>query len=468
MLSRCSWGMLVGVLILGGVVPAEAEISIAYVGAARIAKTLCSGVFVSGLEADDVLRDDLDYRNPDSVNAIVDRENKTVTVTLVEGEEARAIYREGCGCTLLNGRPEEEVRGQFEGALPAAVPLSLEVLWPEGEKVSSETGLAKKQVRRLGKVLDDAMAEPFSTKKRGTRAVVVVHKGRIVGERYGEGFSKDTPLIAWSMTKSVTCALTGILVGEGKLVVKDPAPVSEWRGEGDPRGEITLDMLLRMSSGLEFAEEYGAVLSDVVVMLFGEPDSAAFTANKPLETEPDTKWAYSSGTTNIIARILRDAVGGSMADYFAFPREALFDRIGMLNTVIEPDASGTLVGSSFMYSTARDLARFGLLCLQDGVWRGERILPEGWIDYCTTPTPAAPMGIYGAQFWLNAGDPKDPSKRAWPDVPADAFYCSGFDVQRVIMVPSRETVIVRLGRTPDSSAWDVNAFIAGVLKALPE
>jgi hypothetical protein len=179
------------------------------------------------------------------------------------------------------------------------------------------------------------------------------------------------------MTKSVTNALVGILVGQGKLSVDEPAPVPEWSGPDDPRGAITLDQMLRMSSGLEFGEIYEDPRSDVCLMLFSVRDAAAYAADKPLETGPGGKWYYSSGTTNIISRIVRDSVGGTQADYFAFPRRALFDRIGMRSAIIEPDPSGTFVGSSYMYATARDWARFGLLYLQDGVWEGERILPEG-------------------------------------------------------------------------------------------
>jgi CubicO group peptidase (beta-lactamase class C family) len=160
-------------------------------------------------------------------------------------------------------------------------------------------------------------------------------------------------------------------------------------------------------------------------------------------------------------------VGGTLADYVAFPRQALFDKLGMSHTVMELDESGTFVGSSFMYSTPRDMGRFGLLYLNDGVWEGDRILPRGWVGYTTAPTPKAPNGIYGAQFWLNAGAPEAPSQRRWPDVPSDAYGLSGYEGQSVTVVPSRKAVVVRLGRTVGEGAWDLNRFLAAVLAALP-
>jgi len=206
--------------------------------------------------------------------------------------------------------------------------------------------------------------------------------------------------------------------------------------------------------------------SDVLQMLYGEADPARYAARLTLVTTPGEAWSYSSGTTNIISRIIRDAVGGSLTDYLTFPRRALFDRIGMKSAVMEPSASGNLVGSSFMYATARDWARFGLLYLQDGVWAGERILPAGWVDYARTPTPGAPRGEYGAQWWLNAGAKDDPADRWFPDVPRDAYFCQGFEGQFVTVIPSRKLVIVRLGASVPFEAWDNNAFVAGIVAAV--
>jgi CubicO group peptidase (beta-lactamase class C family) len=258
------------------------------------------------------------------------------------------------------------------------------------------------------------------------------------------------------------------LSGEGKLDINAPANVPEWVGEGDDRGAITLDQLLRMSSGLKFQEEYSSAPSDVVRMLYEQPDAAAFAASMPLAAEPDTKWSYSSGTTNIISRIVRHAIGGDQEDYYRFVRERLFDPLGMTRATMEADASGTLVGSSFMFCTARDWARYGQFLLQDGVWNGERILPDGWVDYMTTPTPAAPQGQYGAQTWLNRGTPGNADDRPLPDCPADLIFLSGFNGQRVFVVASRKTVIVRMGLTPDTNGYPWNDLVSKVLAALPD
>jgi CubicO group peptidase (beta-lactamase class C family) len=202
-------------------------------------------------------------------------------------------------------------------------------------------------------------------------------------------------------------------------------------------------------------------------MFYNSYDFAAYAALKPLEAAPDTKWNYSSGTANIIARIVRQTIEKDYANVYEFIFSEFFARIGMISALIEPDPSGTFAGSSYAFATPRDWARFGLLYLQDGIWNGERILPEGWVKYTTTPTPQAPKGEYGALFWLNAGAPGNPSDRLMPSVPRDAFYARGFQEQRVFVVPSRKLVLVRFGATSDKSAWSDDAFVADVLTALP-
>jgi CubicO group peptidase (beta-lactamase class C family) len=295
----------------------------------------------------------------------------------------------------------------------------------------------------------------------------VVHEGRIVAERYAPGIDKDTPLLSWSMAKSFTNALVGILVKQGKLSVKDPAPVPEWASAGDPRRAISLDEIMRMSSGLEWFEDYTEhPVSDVNRMLFLQPDMGAYAAAKPLAARPGSRWSYSSGSTNIVCRILRDAAGGREA-FWAFPRRELFNKIGMRSAVWGVDASGIIIGSSYLYATARDYARFGLLCLNDGIWEGERILPEGWMAYSTTPTPPAPLGQYGAFFWLNHGDPGDPSKRPYPGLPTDLFLALGYQGQAIIIVPSRRVVIVRLGMTYDDN-WGMPKFVKTVLASIDD
>ena len=440
---------------------------ISAVAAAYKAKILCSAVFVSKRDPAEVQKQELKaFPFPTKVNY----EDKSVTVTVGMGmPNQKAIYREGLGCTCAINYTEEHIQAQITGD-PTPLPPNLskqKLLWPEGDLVSTENLPPEIDMEKLNAAVEKTFTEPDPKKIRETRAIVVVYKGRIINERYAPGFSKDTPLIGWSMTKSITNALVGILVSKGKLSIKNPAPVAEWSGPKDPRAAITIDQLLRMSSGLDFVEVYTDLLSDTPFMLFGTPDSAGFTASKPLEVEPDTRWRYISGSPNLVCRIIRQALGGPLANYFAFPRRALFDKIGMQSAVLEPDATGTFVGSSFSYATARDWARFGLFYLQDGIWSGERILPEGWVKYTTTPTPTSPKGEYGAYWWLNAGNPIGSDNRTFPNLPSDIYWASGYEGQNVIVIPSSDLVLVHLGSSsPPTGAWNFEQFVAGVLDAI--
>jgi CubicO group peptidase (beta-lactamase class C family) len=315
---------------------------------------------------------------------------------------------------------------------------------------------------QLSAVLERAFSESNAGPARRTQAVVIVHQGRVVAERYANGIASETPLAGWSMSKTAMNALVGILVGEGRLALDAPVELPEWQGHGDPRAAITLDHLLRMSSGLRFDEGMSSPRSDVMQMLFATGDAAGYAAGQPLEAAPGAVWRYSSGSTNIVARVIRHVLRDD-AEYYTFPRRTLFDRLGMTGATLETDASGTYIGSSYMYATARDWARFGLLYLMDGVWNGGRILPDGWIRYTTTPAPADPRQRYGAHVWLHV-----PEEYAGPAcrLPADAFHAAGHEGQFVTIVPSRDTVIVRLGRTRALDAWDHCAFVRDVLSTL--
>lgn len=460
--------MIAGILVLCllGAVIGWNRSSIAFpVGAGRAAKLLCSNVFVSGRTPEDVFKEDLaDIAR--YITTDVDYEQQQVTAAMGPFKR-RAIYRQGLGCTVVD--PDSgEVAGQPIVMEDVSTSMLQEgAAWPAGNVVSLDELPPEVDGVKLRSAMDAAFAEPDPKLLVKTRAIVVVYDGQIIAERYAPGFSKNTPMISWSMAKSLTNALVGILVGQGKLSLDKPAPVPEWSDPDDERRAITLDQLMRMSSGLSFDESYGA-FSEVSVMLFDKADSAAYAAEKPLVEEPDSFWHYSSGTSNIISRIVRDAVEGTAQDALEFPHRALFDPIGMSSAVFEPDASGTFVGSSFVQATARDYARFGLLYLQDGMWEGERILPEGWVAYTTTPTPNAPQGQYGAQWWLNSGPETNESDRKWPGLPSDIFYADGHDGQYIVVIPTRDLVLVRLGFTPDKEAWDLGTFISEVLDAIPE
>ena len=436
------------------------------IGVGWKAQILCSGVFVSGRDAAPVLRED-EAVHPilKLISAKVDYEKKEVRASFLGLIKNRSIYRDRLGSILLSGASEESVRSwpvenpEPQPANPESIP------WPTGDLIIDNSLPPGADENRLRKAVDEAFAEPDPENPRRTRALLIIHDGRLIAERYASGITKEMPLIGWSMTKSVTSALVGILVGEGKLSPQAPAPVPEWQKPDDPRRNISLEQLLWMSSGLSFSETYAEKpVSDVQLMLFTEPDMAAFAVRAPLEAEPGTKWQYSTGTTNIIGGIIRRTFG-DQKEYFAFPRRALFNRIGMRSAVFETDATGMYNGGSSLFASARDWARLGLLYLNDGVWEGERILPEGWVAYSTTPAPAAEKGDYGAQIWLNKGPQGNPEGRPFPNLPQDLFYFEGYQGQFVGIIPSHRLVVVRLGMMTEGE-WAFGEFLESVLKAI--
>lgn len=432
------------------------------------AKLMCSGVFVGGRTPEHVRAEDFARRtSPGKYLALattnVDMADKSVTGSFFGMVSRTAIYREGIGCTTAEGKTVQELRAQGGGpsALPPPDPAAQ---WPEGEATLVGQLPPDIDAPALKAAMDFAFAEPDPERPRRTRGAAVIYRGRIVAERYAPGFSETTAHLSNSVAKSFTNALVGILVGRGKLTLNAPAPIAEWHSDNDPRAAITLDNLLRMSSGLEFEEDYTKVKSDTTFQFVGG-DVAGFSAAKPLEAAPGTRWQYSTGTSNILGRIVRQAAGDTLPESFAFPRRALFDKLGMRNTVIEVDAAGNFVGGSFVFASVRDYARLGLLYLNDGMWNGERILPEGWVAYTRTPTPHAPAErSYGAQFWLNTGT--DPAVRRWPLLPDDTFAMNGHQGQHVVIVPSRDAVVVRVGLS-EFDTWNVEDFVARALLALP-
>ncbi len=435
------------------------------VGAGFAALVTCSLAFNTGLDADRVMEDYVvHYLGPAGglVRVRLDPSAGRVDAVAAGLGRARAIHRGGLGCTLLADRDERSLRGWDD---PGRAPDLDGRPWPEG------AGPPDAEIPAvLGDALDAAFAEPEGVpgRLRQTLAVVVVHRGRLIAERYAPGISEGTPLLSWSMAKSVIAALAGVAQREGRIDLDAPAPVPEWREAGDPRGAITTDMLLRMSSGLAFDETYGAV-NDVSRMLFTRADYGTFAASFPSAHPPDTAWSYSSGTSNILARILRDHFGSDLEAMVRWSRESLFDPIGMRTAVFQVDASGSFVGSSLVFASARDWARFGQLHLQGGRWNGRTILPEGWSRRVSTPTPAAPEGRYGAGWWLNAGDPGDPSRRMWPGLPRDAYAARGMSGQYVVIVPSAELVVVRLGlsQAEGDDLHGIEPLVGAALASLP-
>lgn len=459
-------GILILILAVGFIVIKLDLVSQFRIGAGWKAKILCSGIFVSGREAASVLKEDVAVHPLISfISAKVDYEKREVSASFLGLIRNRAIHHAQLGSILLSGVSEESIRS-WSVDIPDPQPASAEsVPWPTGDFVPDTRFPPGIDRQRLDRAVDDAFADPDPDCPRRTRAVVIVHDGQLIAERYAPGISRETPLIGWSMTKSVTSTLVGLLAGEGKLALEAPAPVPEWTGEEDPRRNITLEQLLWMSSGLRFSETYAEKpVSDVQLMLFTVPDTAAYAARLALESEPGTKWHYSTGTTSILARIVR-SVFDDEKEHFAFPRRALFNRIGMRTAVFETDASGTFNGGAFLYASARDWARLGLLYLNDGIWEGERILPEGWVAYATTPAPTAESGEYGAQIWLNRGPQGNPESRPFPELPEDLYCFEGYQGQLVGIIPSQRLVAVRLGMQTQGT-WDKVEFLASILRSL--
>ena len=426
-------------------------------GSGFAAKNICSGYFLSGMPGQKVVAEILYPASPILANVSfeIDTSGQKVDANFFGMFNRRAIYTEGTGCTLLReGR--ENMQRVLEMAAISKPDATLP--WPRGS-AATPTNIS------LEPVLERAFAETNARYARNTKAIVVIHKGQLVAEKYAQGVDAKTPLPGWSMTKSITNLLLGVLVQEGRLRLAQAAPVPHWYEEtGDPRSQITVDQLLRMSSGLEFNEEY-AIYSDVTRMLSVEPSAADFAASKPLIAEPGSLWSYASGTSNILAGIIRQTVGGYMQEYYDFTQRHLFLPLGIRTAVLETDNNGTYIGSSYMYASAHDWARLGEFCLRDGVWMDNRLLPEGWMEYSTTPTPNNPLNNYGAHFWLNA-DPEGTSQtRTWPGLPADAYSMNGFQGQRVIIIPSKELVVVRLGFSggPDRG---IEQLVSGIIKEL--
>lgn len=397
-----------------------------------VSHEICSGVFVSGLRADQIFAENIKPRPGLSLIAwgldyTVDAENRAVTATFRGDYASRAIYRDQLGCLVVNGAepaphlaPPVDTPPQSTALLPDIAVLA--VVEPVDDKLRT--------------ALDRAFAEPEHGPARRTKAVVVVQDGHVIAERYAPGYGPDTPLISYSVAKSMTNALLGILVREGRLSIDAPAPVAAWQGTDDPRRHITVDQLERMTSGLAI-DELNTGFDPWSRALYLSPDIAGFAESVPLEATPGSTWNYTGGNTLILSRIIRDAVGGQAVDVLSFAKRELFDPLGMRNVTIEFDAAGTPIGSTYIFAPARDWARFGMLYLNDGVVGGKRILPEGWVAYSSAQTLNSP---YAAGFWLGS-----PQLRTRYGLPSDAFLAAGILGQRIVIIPSQRLVIVRFG-----------------------
>jgi len=418
----------------------------AQIGVGYQTKIMCSEMFVAGRSSEDVAATNFQNIDPlmDYVSLDVDETDKVVTGSLWGLGQSRSVYREGVGCTV------------DVGSGVADIDLSSAVASDVASEHRYSVALDPNVQAAVTELFDDSkLAHPIVT-----RGVVVIQDGTIIGEQYADGFDQTTRQQSWSMAKGVTQALVGILVSRGELSLDDKDLMPKWK-EGDPRSSITLGNLLHMASGLEFAEEYADTESDATQMLFNSADMGDYAAEKPLAASPGSVSQYSSGTTNIVSLIMRNKLEAQGANYHTFPREGLFAKIGMNSAIFEVDASGTFIGSSYIYATPRDFARFGQLYLQDGIWDEERILPEGWVEYTGQAAPGTDGG-YGSHWSINA------TGKNLPSMPKDVIYLGGNDGQFIFVIPSKNAVIVRLGvmREPATFENELYPLIRSIFETL--
>ncbi|MCL7762063.1 beta-lactamase family protein [Polaribacter sp. Z014] len=405
------------------------------------AKNIASSVYVANRTLEFTDRTDNDFSPVNLASDEVDLKKKTATSSAFGLLTRKAVYRKGLGAVLTLEEGDETA----DYLVPKRSKSDNSTPYPYGNAPQKDTIFKNVDYDKI----DESVDFLFDSINK-TRAVVVIYKDQIISEKYADGFHKDSKLLGWSMTKSLLSTVYGVLEHQGKLNVKDKAPVASW--QNDERKNITISNLLQMNSGLEWDENYEEI-SDATKMLFLERDMTKMQENKPLVGTPNESWNYSSGTTNLLSGILRTQFK-THQEYLDFWYTDFIDKIGMNSMVLEADLSGNYVGSSYSWATARDWGKFGLLYLKNGNWNGEQLFTKDWVAYITTPTPTS-NGTYGAQFWLNA-------ENHFKDVPKNMYYADGFQGQRVYVLPDQDMVIVRFGL----KNFDENTFLKGVISSI--
>lgn len=430
---------------------------------------LCNGLFTSNRTLEQVFAQELAYlRQPVGTAAggdyEIDRQRRAVAIgTPGSGPVMRAAFREGLGCVILSpDQTFDAIDGLPVLDLPVPKGDPAAIPWPDGDLVKEQRLPAGVDAAALQAASDWTFTR--ESPEQVTLSLLVVHKGTIVHERYAPGVDMSTRTRTWSTAKSIAATLIGMLVDQGKMALDEPLGL-DWlprapAPEKDPRRAITLRHVLNMSSGLETVDNGGLEYATGSGMAYWAGASSVRGAlNRGLIREPGTNWDYENYDTLLAVAAMKRALGSDQA-YLQFPRTALLDRIGMRNTLVSPDRFGDFILSSQVYTNARDLARFGLLYLQDGMWNGERLISKEWIQFVRTPAPAtAGRGNeYGGHWWLV------PDKRT--DVPKDAYSTAGNRGQFVIVVPSHDLVIVRRGLDYGRQGFDRWDLTREVLKAV--
>lgn len=427
----------------------------ARVVAGLTAHNLCSAVFVAGLDADATQREQLQaILGPAATNLSayrIDRAQSRVDASFAGLIHASAQFTRGYGCRLVypQNLPAPAARSP-------ATPFAPDDLAPPNAVAASNPALAA----ALDRVFTESAGEPT----KNVKAVVILKDGHLIAERYAQGFGIDTPLLSYSVAKSFTNALLGILVRQGRLRADQPVGAEEWAAPNDRRAQITLEDLLRMQSGLDAAESESA-FSPVALMEYTQADMAGYGARHPAKEPRATQWEYTSADTLILDRLLGRTVGGGAAGMRDFAERELFAPLRMAGVTMEFDGAGVFVGSSYLYAPARTYARLGELYLNDGLAPdGSRILPEGWVAWSRRSTLGAP---YGAGFWTNDGPSRPAARRVASGFPKDGFYASGDLGQRIYIIPSKRLVVARFGYSlpPDYGIGDDLALIDAAIKS---
>jgi len=430
---------------------------------AGTAKVLCSALFVSGRDLREALDHVSDYflgQKLDSITDLhVDRERKLVRLT-VAGRITREAKQYGDqGCVIH--QPGKDTVYFTPVPVRSELPDAATIPWPMGDLLPNSPPPAGLDTLKLRQAVDTAFANPAGL----TAGVVVVYRGRIVAERYANGANREMQLESWSMGKSITGTLIGILIKQGAFGLEDPAPVPEWRKRpDDPRAKIRVMDLLRMSSGLRFSRGSPEDLPgyhDHDLIYTGAIDAFRFAVTREPQFAPNTFGRYRNVDPMTLGLLIRDAVRARGEEYLTWPQRALFDKIGIRRQVLETDPYGNFLLTGYDYGTPRNWARLGMLYLSDGVWNGERLLPEGWTKFVSTPAPAWADSSYGAMVWVNA-------RGVWP-LPRDAFAFRGAGGQDTYVVPSLGLVVVRMGHFPGSrvGTQDVQRALRLIVEALP-
>jgi CubicO group peptidase (beta-lactamase class C family) len=435
-------------------------------GLAGYAKVLCSAVFVSGRDPAEAFQNSGYFLFPDAerpgVRYVVDREQRLVRMTHGAITRTAKFYGDQ-GCII---HPEHHDGIFFTPvAVKTTLPDASSQPWPMGDASDSTEIPSQVDRTHLAKAVDLVFADPNAL----TAGFLVVYKGRIIAERYMPGVTKDTQLESWSMGKSLTATLFGLLVKDGVYKIDDPVPVPDWRRPGDPRGAIRIVDLLHMSSGLKFIAGQDPDYTpdkgypDHTLIYTGAIDAFKHSLTRPLQFPPNTEGRYRNSDPLIVGWLIKQAVTKRGEEYLTFPQRALFDRIGIRRQVLETDPYGNFLLTGYDYGTVRNWARIGLLYAQDGSWgrTGAKLLPERWAQFVSTPAPAWKQPVYGGLFWVN-GD------GAWP-IPKTAFFANGAGGQRTIIIPTHDLVIVRMGhyRGDRAGMKALSAALAELMLAVP-